>query len=56
MAEQTEVLLKAERKPEAEEVLQLLGEMSRAEQREMLIFMQGVRFAKGVDESGAYSS
>lgn len=48
MAEQMEILLNAEKKPEAEEVLQLLGEMSQAEQKEMLVFMQGVKFAKGL--------
>ena len=49
MAEQMEVLLKAERKPEAEAVLQFLDEMTPAEQQEFLIFMQGVRFAKGLE-------
>ena len=48
MANQMEILLKAERKPEEEKLLGLLSEMSQAEQKEMLVFMQGVRFAKGI--------
>lgn len=49
MAEQMEILLKTERKPEAVKVLQLLDEMTPAEQQEMLVFMQGVKFAKGLE-------
>lgn len=48
MAEQMEILLKTENKPEAEEILQLLDEMSPAEQRDMLMFMQGARYIKGL--------
>ncbi len=40
-----EFILKAERKPEVEAVLQLLDEMNPTEQKEMLIFMLGVKFA-----------
>lgn len=39
MADQMEILLKAERKPEEEKLLGLLREMSLAEQKEMLVFM-----------------
>ena len=53
MAEQMEVLLKADRKPEEEKILGLLGESSQAEQKEMLVFMQGVRFAKGMEKRAA---
>lgn len=53
MAEQMEILLKTERKPEVVEVLRLLGEMDTEEQKEMLVFMQGVRFAKGLDRRTA---
>ncbi|MDE6314051.1 MAG: hypothetical protein K2M46_10640 [Lachnospiraceae bacterium] len=48
MAEQMEILLKTEQKPEAVAVLQLLDEMTPTEQQEFLVFMQGVRFAKGM--------
>ena len=48
MAEQMEILLKAERKPEEEKLLGLLSEMSQAEQKEMLAFIQGARFATGM--------
>lgn len=56
MAEQAEVLLKTERKQEAEEVLRILGEMTQTEQREMFVFLQGVRFAKSTDKSEIYNS
>lgn len=49
MAMQTEILLKSESKPEAAEVMDFLAELSADEKREMLVFMQGVRFAKGLD-------
>ena len=49
MAEQMEILLKTEHKPEAAAVLQLLDEMTPDEQKEFLIFMQGARFAKGLE-------
>lgn len=49
MAEQMEILLNAERKPEAVEVLQFLDETTPDEQKEFLVFMQGVRFAKGLE-------
>lgn len=49
MAKQMEILLKTERKPEAETVLQLLDGMTPTEQQEFLIFMQGVRFAKSME-------
>ena len=52
MAEQMEVLLKSERKQEAEEVLQLLNEMSTEEQKEMLVFIQGMVFAKNIKKVG----
>ncbi len=47
--ENMEILLKADKKPEAAAVLQFLDELTPAEQQEMLIFMQGVRFAKGLE-------
>lgn len=53
MAEQMEILLKTERKPEAEEVLRLLDEMTPAEQQKILVFMQGVKFAKGMERKTA---
>lgn len=49
MAMQTETLLKSENKTEAAEVMDFLDELSVDEKKEMLIFMQGVRFAKGFD-------
>lgn len=49
MADQMKILLKTEQKPEAVAVLQFLEEMTPAEQQEFLVFMQGVRFAKGLE-------
>lgn len=49
MAEQMEILLKTERKPEAVAVLQLLDEMSPEEQQEMLLVMQYARFVKSLE-------
>ena len=53
MAKQMEILLKTEHKPEAVAVLQLLDEMTTAEQQEFFIFMQGVKFAKGLERKKA---
>ncbi len=53
MAEQMEVLLKTEKKPEASAVLKIVNEMTPEEQKEMLVFLQGVRFAKGMERKTA---
>lgn len=50
MKKQMEVRLKTERKPEAVAILHLLNEMTPTEQQEMLVFMQGVRFAKSLEQ------
>lgn len=49
MTGQMEVLLKEECRPEAEEMFQMLSEMSLTEQKEMLVFMRGARFACGLE-------
>ena len=51
-ATQTETLLKTESKQEAEAVMELLKEMTPAQKSEMLIFMQGVRFANALQVQG----
>lgn len=53
MAGQMEIMMKAERKAEVLEVMRLLGEMNTEEQKEMLVFMQGMRFEK---EKGSLTS
>ena len=53
MAEQMEILLKTDRKPEAEEVLRLLEEMTPTEQQEMLIFMKAARWVREMDRKKA---
>jgi methionine salvage enolase-phosphatase E1 len=49
MAKQIKTLLKIENKSEAAEVMDLLDELTTDEKKEMLIFLQGVKFAKGLD-------
>lgn len=46
MAEKTGIVLQKSRKPELEELMELLDEMTPAEQKAMLDFAQGVRWAK----------
>lgn len=55
-SENMEILLKADKKPEAAAVLQFLDELTPAEQQEMLVFMQGVRFAKGLERRTALTA
>lgn len=43
-----ENLLKTKQLPETKAVVQFLSEMSPTEQQEFLVFMQGMRFAKGL--------
>lgn len=51
MEEQMEILLRTERKAETVEVLRILDEMTQEEQKEMLAFMQGVRFSNELKKS-----
>lgn len=48
MTDRMEILLRNERKSEAEAVLQILDEMTPTEQKEFLVFLQGVKFAKNL--------
>ena len=50
VAVQTETLLRTESKPETEQVMQFLDEMTPAQQNEMLVFMQGMRFANNMQQ------
>lgn len=45
----TDVLIKTEDKPEVEKVTRLIKTMNKSEQNNMLIFLQGVKFAKSVE-------
>lgn len=50
MAEKiTETMMKTENRTEAEEVLEMLEEMDQSERKDFLVFMQGMRFAKGMN-------
>ena len=49
MANQTEVMLKRESKPDVIEILNLLSELSQSEQEKMLAFVQGMRFKRDLD-------
>lgn len=51
MAKDMDVLIKTEDKPEVENVTRLIKSMSDVEQNKMLIFLQGVKFAKTMSES-----
>ena len=44
----TETLLKTENQQEAAEVMAFLGELAPEEKKDFLVFMQGIRFAKGM--------
>lgn len=46
MAKNVDVLIKTEDKPEVDNVTRLIKTMSDSEQRKMLIFLQGVKFAE----------
>ena len=44
-----ETLLNKNDQQEAEEVMAFLGELNQNEKKEFLVFMQGIRFAKGLN-------
>lgn len=44
-----ETLLNKNDQQEAEEVMTFLGELNQNEKKEFLVFMQGIRFAKGLN-------
>ena len=50
MAEQIEFLLRTEKKAELVELLQIIDEMSVEEQKAMLIFAKGAKWAKGIEQ------
>lgn len=45
---QTETLLKADNKQEAESVIELINEFTVEQKEKMLVFMQGVKFANNL--------
>ena len=49
MEMQTKTLLNIEDMQVSEDVMDVLDEMSADEKKDILIFMQGVRFGKGLD-------
>lgn len=56
MADQMEVLLKIEHKPETVAILQFIEEMTPAEQRDFLILMQGAKLAKSMDRKNTVAA
>ncbi len=52
MAGQTETLLQRDSKPETEIAANYLDRLSVNDQKEMLAFMQGMLFARGIDRHG----
>lgn len=49
----TETMLATENQQEAVEVMAFLGELEPQEKKDFLVFMQGIRFAKGLALKGA---
>lgn len=43
-----EIMLATEQKQEAEELMKFLDELTPKEKKDFLVFMQGIRFAKGM--------
>ena len=48
MVNNTETLLRRENQQEATEVMEFLCELSQDEKKDFLVFMQGIKFAKGM--------
>lgn len=46
-----ETLLDKNNQQEAEAVMAFLGELDQDEKKEFLVFMQGIRFAKGLNQT-----
>lgn len=46
-----ETLLNKNNQQEAEAVMAFLGELDQDEKKEFLVFMQGIRFAKGLNQT-----
>lgn len=47
-----ETILESREKPEATEVIQAIGEMTKDEQQSLLLFMQGAMYAKEIYYKG----
>ena len=48
-----ETMLATENQQEATEVMAFLGELAPEEKKDFLVFMQGIRFAKGMAQKAA---
>ncbi len=48
MEKEMEIMLATEKKQEAEELMKFLDELTPKEKKDFLVFMQGIRFAKGM--------
>ena len=46
----TETMLAAENQQEAAEVMAFLGELAPEEKKDFLVFVQGIRFARGMTQ------
>ena len=49
----TETMLAAENQQEAAEVMAFLGELDPEEKKDFLVFVQGIRFARGMTQNTA---
>lgn len=45
-----ETLLNKNNQQEVEAVMEFLGDLDQSEKKEFLVFMQGIRFAKGLNQ------
>lgn len=48
-----ETMLAAENQQEAAEVMEFLGELAPEEKKDFLVFVQGIRFARGMTQKTA---
>lgn len=52
MTKDMDVLIKTSDKPEVDSVTNLIKEMDEDEKNKMLVFLQGVKFGKGLNQQG----
>ena len=46
-----EIILKSEERTEAEKIMNLTKSMTQEERKDLLVFLQGIRFAKSVGKT-----
>lgn len=51
--DKTETMISVENKQEATEVMEILNEFTPGEKKELLMFMQGIKYAKSINDRAA---